>query len=155
VLPDRILCLPSAGTTVGVDGPLLLVQTPGQITWAAEEMHVIRRIFLTGSHTPGLQPSYLGEAVGHWDGDTLVVETVGLKALPPGARMIERWTRSADGRTIAMTITNVDANGATIGTPRTQNVSWRPGEAVLEWMCEDFNDEWLPGGADFADQVGR
>ncbi len=154
-LPDRILCLPSAGTTVGVDGPLLLVQTPEQITWAAEEMHVVRRIFLAGAHTPGFKPNYLGEAIGHWDGDTLVVETVGVKSQPPGARVIERWNKSADGKTLAMTITSVDAGGTPIGTPRTQNVTWRPGEEVLEWMCEDFNDEWLPGGADFADQVGK
>lgn len=154
-LPDRILCLPQAGTTVGVDGPLLIVQTPQQITWAAEEMHVVRRIFLEGTHTQGFKPNYLGEAIGRFEGNTLVVETSGLKSLPAGARIVERWTRSEDGRTLSMIVQNVDAGGAPLGASRTQNVTWRPGEEVLEWMCEDFNDEWLPGGADFEDQVAR
>jgi hypothetical protein len=154
-LPDRVLCLPTAGTTIGVDGPLLITQTPSQITWAAEEMHVIRRIFLRGNFTPDFKPNYLGEAIGHFEGDALVVETRGLKSLPAGAKQLERWTKSSDGRTIEMQIAVVAADGSAIGTPRTQRAVWRPGEEVLEWMCEDYNDEWLPGGADYQDQVNK
>ena len=155
VLPDRILCLPTAGTTVGVDGPMLLSQTPEQITWAAEEMHVVRRIFLKGGFTPDFKPNHLGEAIGHFEGNSLVVETRGLRSLPPGARMLERWTKGNHGATLEMQIRTVDAGGAQIGNARTQIVTWRPGDEVLEWMCEDYNDEWLPGGSDFKDQVGK
>jgi hypothetical protein len=154
-LPDRILCLPSAGTTVGGDGPLLIVQTPEQITWAAEEMHVIRRIYLQGEFTPGFKPNYIGEAIGHFEDNTLVIETRGLRNLAPGAKMIERWRKSADGKTLEMSIGNVDAEGRAIGNARTQSITWRPGEEVFEWMCEDYNDEWLPGGSDFEDQVNK
>ena len=154
-LPDRILCLPQSGTQVGVDGPLRLVQTPEQITWASEEMHTIRRIFLTGEFSKGFKPNYYGEAIGHWDGNTLVVETVGMKSLPAGAKMVERWTKGADGRTLKIEMGNVDASGKALGATRTQNLSYRTGEQVYEWMCEDYNDEWLPGGADYDDQVGN
>jgi hypothetical protein len=152
-LPDRILCLPQSGTQVGVDGPLLLVQTPEQITWASEEMHTIRRIFLTGNYTPGFKSNYYGEAIGHWDGDTLVVETRNLKNLAAGAVQIERWSKSADGKTLEMRIGTMGADGKASGNMRTSNLSWRTGDQVYEWMCEDYNDEWLPGGADFDDQV--
>jgi hypothetical protein len=154
-LPDRILCLPQSGTQVGVDGPLLLTQTPEQITWASEEMHTIRRIFLTGGHTPDFRPNYYGEALAHWDGNTLVVETVGMKSLPAGAKMVERWTKSADGRMLEMKIGVVDSGGKPQGSVRTQNLAFSAGEQVYEWMCEDFNDEWLPGGAGYDDQVGK
>ena len=154
-LPDRILCLPSAGTTVGGDGPLLIVQTPEQITWAAEEMHVVRRIFLQGDFSANFKTNYLGEAIGHWDENTLVVETRGLKSLPAGATMVERWRKSADGKLLEMSISNIDAGGKPIGNTRTQTIGWRPGEEVFEWMCEDYNDEWLPGGSDFNDQVNK
>lgn len=152
-LSDRILCLPESGTKVGRDGPLLIVQTPEQITWAAEEMHTIRRIFLQGGHTRSFKPNYLGEAVGHWEGNTLVVETRSLKRLAAGAKLIERWTKSADGRTFQMQIAQVDGEGKPIDAMPTQTLQWRGGEEVLEWMCEDYNDEWLPGGADYSDQV--
>lgn len=152
-LPDRVLCLPQPGTWVGVDGPLMIAQTPGQITWASEMMHNIRRIYLTGQHSAAFRPNYYGEALGHWDGDTLVVETAGLKSLPPGARMVERWTKSADGRTIQMKSVDIDAAGKPLGNERTSNLSFRGDEEVLEWMCEDYNDEWLPGGAGYDDQI--
>src|SRR5277367_3121143 len=70
-LSPRVVCVPPDGTTAGIDGPLLIVQTPGQITWAAEEMHSIRRIYLGGSFTPDFKPNFLGEAIGHWDDNTL------------------------------------------------------------------------------------
>jgi hypothetical protein len=148
-LSDRILCLPQPGPTIGVDGPLLLIQTRQQITWVAEEMHHLRRIYLTGEPSKNLKPSFLGEAFGRWDGNTLVVETGSLKRLQPGAKMVERWTKSADGSRIDMTITDVDASGAPLGKARSQALVWRPGQQVLEWICEDNNDEWLPGGSEY------
>lgn len=154
-LPNGILCLPVPGTTVGVDGPLLILQSPTMIYWVAEQGHLVRRIYLDGSHAAQSKPNYYGDAAAHFEGDALVVETTGLKTLPPGGRMIEHWVRSADRRQIDMTIDDVDSQGKAIGTTRRQSVSWRPGEQVMEWMCEDYNDEWLPGGSEFHDQVGR
>jgi hypothetical protein len=154
-LSPRVVCVPPDGTTAGIDGPLLIVQSAGQITWAAEEMHSIRRIYLTGSFTPDFKPNFLGEAIGHWDGNTLVVETRGLKGLPAGARMIEQWNKSADGRQIQMSIQQQDASGVALGAARTQLLNWAPGDKLLEWMCEDYNDEWLPGGQDYNDQVSH
>jgi hypothetical protein len=152
-LPDRVLCLPQPGTWVGVDGPLMLAQTPEQITWAAEMMHTIRRIYLTGKPSANLTPSYYGEALGHWDGNTLIIETRGMKSLPAGAIMIERWTKSADGRTIVMKSVDMDSSGKPLGAERTSKLTFRGDEEVLEWMCEDYNDEWLPGGAGYSDQI--
>jgi hypothetical protein len=154
-LPDRILCLPQAGTQVGVDGPLLLVQTPEQITWASEEMHTIRRIFLTGDYSKNFKSNYYGEALAHWDGNTLVVETAGLKSLPAGSKMIERWNKSADGKTLTMQQGTEDASGKLVGAMRSTALQWRANDQVYEWMCEDYNDEWLPGGTDYDDQVGN
>jgi hypothetical protein len=78
----------------------------------------------------------------------------GLKRLAAGAIQVERWTKSADGRQLEMKVSTVGADGATVGTVRTSTLGWRTGDQVLEWMCEDYNDEWLPGGADFNDQAG-
>jgi hypothetical protein len=84
-----------------------------------------------------------------------VVETAGMKSLPPGAKMVERWTRSADGRMLEMKIGTVDASGKALGIVRTQNLVFRSGDQIYEWICEDYNEEWLPGGADYDNRVGR
>jgi hypothetical protein len=45
--------------------------------------HQMRRIYTDGRKMPdGYPPSYMGYSTGKWDGDTLVVETVGLNDLP-------------------------------------------------------------------------
>ena len=58
-----------------------IIQTPGQITMGLGVLHDIRRIYLDGiGHTIGADPSFSGDSVGHWEGDTLVVETNNLRA---------------------------------------------------------------------------
>jgi hypothetical protein len=61
--------------------PMEIIQTPGQITMNLGVLHDIRRIYLDGTgHTVGADPSFNGDSVGHWDGDTLVVETNNIRA---------------------------------------------------------------------------
>ena len=38
----------------------------------------VRRVYLDVPHSPGLRPSWYGESVGHYEGDTLVVDTIAL-----------------------------------------------------------------------------
>src|SRR5690606_31643542 len=67
-----------------------------------------RAIYMDGrEHPADLQPSYFGHSVGHWEGDTLVVDTVGFNesswmnrdGLPHTEQMhmVERFTRSSMG----------------------------------------------------------
>jgi hypothetical protein len=61
--------------------PVEIIQTPGQITMNLGVLHDIRRIYLDGiGHTVGADPSFSGDSVGRWEGDTLVVETNNLRA---------------------------------------------------------------------------
>jgi hypothetical protein len=60
--------------------PYKIVQTPKLIVFLLEgNVHSYRQIFMDGSGHPkeDLEPSYYGDSRGHWDGDTLVVDTVG------------------------------------------------------------------------------
>jgi hypothetical protein len=153
-LPSRILCLPQEPLYTGVDGPTTLTQTPELINWSSEEMHHHRRIYLTGSLPTNPKPSYGGVSVGHWDGNTLVVETVGLNSQKTGTKMIERWTKTADGKQLNIAVSYVDAAGKTT-KGRDVGLNWANGLETLEWFCEDYNDEWLPGGAAYEDTVGK
>jgi hypothetical protein len=58
--------------------PMEIIQLPGRVIMLFEFSHFIRQIYTDGrKHNTDLGPTWLGDAIGHWDGDTLVVDTVG------------------------------------------------------------------------------
>ena len=70
---------------VGVPGfdlhgvhPLFFVQGPKEVLMIWEEDHQVRHIYLTDKHSPNVKPSWFGESIGHYEEDTLVVDTIGL-----------------------------------------------------------------------------
>lgn len=79
-----------------------ITQAPDYVVITVEMNHDARIIPLRGTHKPGAIKPYLGDSVGHWEGDTLVVETVNVPVsqggnsrivLGPRAKVTERFTR--------------------------------------------------------------
>jgi hypothetical protein len=62
--------LPSTG--------IRFLQTAKQVTIIWPQDHQVRRVYLDMPHSANLKPTWLGESVGHYEGDTLVVDTIGL-----------------------------------------------------------------------------
>jgi len=58
--------------------PLYFVQAPDKVLLISAGFNDVRRIHLNAPHSPSLKPSWYGESVGHYEGDTLVVDTIGL-----------------------------------------------------------------------------
>jgi hypothetical protein len=58
--------------------PMFFVQTPQQVTMIAQHDNDVRRIYLNVPHSANPKPSWYGESVGHYEGDTLVIDTIGL-----------------------------------------------------------------------------
>jgi len=86
--------------------PVEFVQRPEQLTIIYETHNEIRRVFLDGRRIDAadILPSRGGTSFGHWEGDTLVIETTGLKesidqptAHSEDARIIERYTPLTEG----------------------------------------------------------
>jgi hypothetical protein len=75
------LCLPLGVPRLSLVGlfPIQIVQTPTQIVILHEYMSVFRVIPLNAEHPADVVPTHMGDSVGRWEGDTLVVETVGVK----------------------------------------------------------------------------
>jgi hypothetical protein len=61
--------------------PMEVLETPGQITIIQEAYNQVRRIYFDEELPPAedAEPRFAGHSVGRWEGDTLVVETVGIK----------------------------------------------------------------------------
>jgi hypothetical protein len=77
------LCLPQGVPYMihaAVGGPLQILETPGQVTIISDAYNEMWFIYLNKQHPPrdDLEPTYHGDSVGHWEGDTLVVDTVGV-----------------------------------------------------------------------------
>ncbi len=72
-------CLPQGVPKLdAAPAPWKLVQVPGQVVILYEAFTQFRQIFLDGRKLPvDPNPIWLGYSVGHWDGDTLVVESNG------------------------------------------------------------------------------
>ncbi|HKD30356.1 MAG TPA: hypothetical protein VKC66_31170 [Xanthobacteraceae bacterium] len=86
VLAGKIAFTPhSACWPAGVPGfhlygfqPLYFVQTPSQVVMIYSNDQQVRRVYLNVPHSANPKPTWYGESVGHYDGDMLVVDTVGL-----------------------------------------------------------------------------
>ena len=68
--------------------PVEFIQTPKQITIVTEAFSEVRRVYMNvpQSKPDDVAPGYYGRSVGHWDGDTLVVDTIGIKPSIGGYR---------------------------------------------------------------------
>ena len=115
-LAARCIARPSGGPPLlptRYNSNLQIVQGPGYVALEAEEIHDVRIIPLDGRpHLPKNIHQWMGDSVGHWEGNTLVVDTTNFTDLNPfpGAQnlhVIERLTR-ADEDTIVYQFTVED-----------------------------------------------
>lgn len=101
------------------NGQFLWLPGPGKIVMAFWEINTagVRRIYLDRPHPHNLRPSWDGDSVGHWEGETLVVDTIGfndkswlykLEQHSEELHMIERIRRVKDGKVLAFDITFED-----------------------------------------------
>jgi hypothetical protein len=58
--------------------PMYFVQGPKEIVLILTSFNDVRHIYLTDKHSANLNPSWYGESIGHYEGDTLVVDTIGI-----------------------------------------------------------------------------
>lgn len=111
--------------------------------------HTYREVYMDGRpHPDQLLPSSYGHSVGHWEGDTLVVETVGFSerfwidrtGLPhtEGLRTVERFTRT-DFDTIKYEILIDDPRVYTKSWSGGFNLQWSADTELFEYVCQDNN----------------
>ncbi len=76
-------CWPgSVPNMLSIPSQMEMLQTPGLVTILYSNDHQVRFIYMNQPHSPQVTPSWYGESVGHYDGDTLVVDTVGIDTKP-------------------------------------------------------------------------
>jgi len=131
--------------------PMEVLETPGQITIIQEAYNQVRRIYFDGELPPAEQaePRFAGHSIGRWEGDTLVVETVGIKDYvlfrnvphSPAMRIIER-IRLVDDDFMQNQVTVIDPEYLTSPWIWTWAYKRWPGYRIQEYVCE--NNRYYP-----------
>jgi len=110
-------------------------------------IHSYRQIFMDGRpHPPGLNPTWYGHSVGRWEGDTLVVDTVGFndkfwfdfRGHPHTEQLhtIERCTRKEFG-TLVNEITIDDPGAYSKSFTVTFTANLLPQGEIIEYICQE------------------
>jgi len=143
-------CLMSFGSSSGP--PMLpvlynnnyqIVQTPDAVMILVEMIHDVRIVRMNAQHLPSDIRQWLGDSVGHWEGDTLVVDTtnfndnVVFRGSSKNLHVIERFRRQ-DAKTLLYR--------ATIDDPTTFTKSWTieypfrsTSDHIYEYACHEGN----------------
>jgi Carboxypeptidase regulatory-like domain len=132
-----------------------IVQTPSLLLQIWERPPYYRQVFLDGrAHPADVTPTWMGHSIGKWEGDTLVIDSVGFheKSWLPNAvphterlRVVERYRRPDLGH-LQIEVTFED--------PGTFTKSWQmrlvwelvPGEELMEYLCENNRFPEVIGG---------
>jgi hypothetical protein len=130
--------------------PVHFIQTPEKVVIINELYAQIRHIYLNVPHSAHVTPSWYGESVGHYEGDELVVDTIGLndRTFVDNYRtphtdqihVVERFKLIDGGRSLQVSVT-VDDPG-TFNMPWSAIQHWRrvhPGP-LIEDLCEPNNN---------------
>jgi len=140
-------CLPDGMPTMMMGMfPMEVLQTPGQITIIQEAYNQVRRIYLNEQQiaVDDAEPGFWGHSVGHWEGDELVVDTIGIKDyvrfrdVPHSDQMrIDERMKVLDANHFQDQVTVTDPKYLTGPWTWTWMYKRRPGYKMYEYVCED------------------
>ena len=142
-----VKCLPDGMPAVMMAMfPLEVLQSPGRVTIIEEAYNQVRRIYLDEKQIPieDAEPGFWGHSVGHWEGDTLVVDTVGIKE-NVRFRDVPHSDQLRVSERIRMLSQDFFEDRITVTDPvyLTGPWSWvweyrrKPGYKLYEYVCED------------------
>ena len=137
-------CLPNGmgGLNTPKEQAIQILETPNQVTVLFEYYNVYRTIYLGEEHPPNLIPSNFGDSVGHWEGDTLVVDTIGLKSRTDSQQTEKEHVVERIRRTGANTLEDVMTieDSTVYSRPWTRTSSFRQVRGlnfIGEYVCDN------------------
>ena len=160
------LCMPPGVPRTGLVGlfPIQIIQTPRQVIMLYEYMNVFRVIPMDAKHPDDAEPTYMGDSVGHFEGDTLVVDVTRFNDKTwlgavgsfhtEALHVTERYTR-VDKDQINYEVVMEDPNVFTKPWTIRSSFMLRDGTRVREYVCAENNldpgryEELLKNGINF------
>ena len=145
------VCLPrGVPDTIGEPYPIQIVQTPKQVVILYEAGDYFRVIPMDGrGHPKDLDPTWMGNSVGHWDGDTLVVDVIGVNDKvgvgeyrhTTAYHVVERFERTRYD-TLKYSATIEDPNVFAAPWTEAGTFTLHPEWDIQEYICEENNHDY-------------
>jgi hypothetical protein len=148
-------CLPPGVPNIYTHAyPVEILQAAGRAIMFFEYSHFVRQIFTDGrEHLKDANATWLGDSIGRWEGDTLVVDSTGFNDKTwldvsghphsEALHLVERMRR-VDHDTLLIDITLDDPQAYTMPLKTQRKYILKPGWNIMEYICEDnrgsFND---------------
>jgi hypothetical protein len=151
-------CNPMGYTrSINAPVPTQIVQTPTQLVFLHESMFAFHVVYLDGRKHPSAddarETTWYGHSVGHWEGDTMVIDTVGPFFASPRMLLDTRGHPVSEDLHLIERFRRVDLNHlsyeVTVEDPKAFTKSWKntrtfvlmPNEEILEYVCTENNKE--------------
>jgi hypothetical protein len=141
------------GFLLYVVNPVYVLQRPNEVVLIATSDHMVRHIYLNAPHSKNLKPSWFGESVGHYEGDALVVDTIGVtsKAYVDNYRtphseklhVVERFRMIDGGKTMEVKLTVEDPGAFTTPWSASQHYVRSEREPLVESICAENNANYF------------
>ena len=132
--------------------PMEFLLTPGKVTIVIEAYQQVRHIYTDGRPLPeDPDLKFHGTSIGRWEGDTLIVDTVGFSPLTEitrfvpfsaKARIVERF-RLTDPDTMSIETTLTDPEVLTAPSTSTRTLRRHRDWTIAEYICEENNRNFL------------
>ena len=142
-------CRPAGVTAFALDGgPYFFIQLPEKVLMIQQGEQIARQVYLNVPHSANPKPTWFGESVGHYEGDTLVIDTIGLNTktfvdhfrTPHTEKLhvVERWRMIEDGKKLEVEFTIEDQD--TFNQPWKAMIRYDRTQATLpENICIEGN----------------
>ncbi|EIZ78827.1 hypothetical protein WSK_2875 [Novosphingobium sp. Rr 2-17] len=157
----HLTCRPTGtAAAIGPKSPILIMQTPQKISVITQEDREVRFIHLDRGHPEKVAPTYSGDSVAHWEGPTLVIDTIGYNGRgqideignpqSDKAHVVERWTKGEDGKSLKIEYTITDPVYFTKPFTVTRTFLQAPGTRIRDYDCsenpraDDFDNLTFP-----------
>jgi len=141
------------GFLLYVVAPIFILQTPKEVVFITTNDHMVRHVYLNVPHSRAPKPSWYGESVGHYEGEWLVVDTIGLstKAFIDNYRtphseklhVVERYHLIEDGKTMEVKAHIEDPDAFTTALDVSQRYARSEREELREQVCAENNANYF------------
>ncbi len=150
--PEGLCLPPGIPRLMATPFPFQIFQLPDRVLFVFEGgAHIWRAVYTDGrGHPKDPNPSFLGDSVGHWEGDTLVVDAVGFNDTTwldqdghphtEALHVLERYTRINE-MTLHYEVTIDDPKAYTKPWSSSYNIPWSAQTELLEYICQENNKD--------------